>query len=50
LQAYGYTEDTLSFSSFDGGKYLDEKYLLDILERKQGIATFNVLRTYALTK
>ena len=44
LQASGYTATSAFSGVFHGdGEYLDEKYLLYILERKQKIATFNVL-------
>jgi len=44
LQASGYTASSAFSGVFHGdGEYLDEKYLLYILEREQKIATFNVL-------
>jgi hypothetical protein len=43
LQAYGYTENIRFYIPNSEGEYLDEKYLLYILEKEQAIATFNVL-------
>jgi hypothetical protein len=43
LQTYGYTEDSYFSIPYSSGKYLDKKYLSYILEKEQGIATFNVL-------